>query len=123
MSETGDVVRRLWERFEARDWDRARELLADDLVIEWPGTRERIRGGDHYLGLNRTYPEGWALTVLEIVEAGPRVVSRVRIDHGEAVFYATSFFRVEDGRIREGVEYFAEQQEPPYDRSRWAERT
>lgn len=117
------VVRALWERFEARDWEGAQRLLADDLRIEWPGTRERIRGAEEYIGLNRTYPEGWHIEVLEVLQAGPRVVSRVRIDHGEAVVYASSFFTLKDGRIAEGVEYFADQVEPPYDRSRWAART
>jgi hypothetical protein len=31
---------------EARDWETVRRLLADDLIVTWPQTRERIRGGE-----------------------------------------------------------------------------
>ena len=33
---SGDVVRTLWERMEARDWDGARATLADDFVATTP---------------------------------------------------------------------------------------
>ena len=38
------VVRELWTRAQARDWDGFGELVAEDAVIEWPVSSERIVG-------------------------------------------------------------------------------
>jgi ketosteroid isomerase-like protein len=40
MSEPAEVARALWDRFQKRDWDAAGELLAEDVVVDWPHTRE-----------------------------------------------------------------------------------
>lgn len=45
---TAEVVRLLWERMEAREWDAARATLADDLVVEYVHTGERFVGGDRH---------------------------------------------------------------------------
>ncbi|MGH9193825.1 MAG: hypothetical protein ACRDZ0_15300 [Acidimicrobiales bacterium] len=34
----GDLVRALWERMEARDWEGVRATLADDFVCDWRAT-------------------------------------------------------------------------------------
>src|SRR5262249_51397930 len=61
-----DVVAELWTRFESRDWDGAAELLAEDVVVDWPHSRERLRGRANVVGFNRAYPEGWSIRVLRI---------------------------------------------------------
>jgi hypothetical protein len=116
------VVRSVWEGMEARNWDAVRRLLADDLVVTWPQTRERIRGADAFVEVNRTYPGDWHITVEEVLAAGERVAARVTIVNGEDVFYASGFYRVRDGRIVEATETFADPGETPYDRSHLAER-
>ena len=40
---SGDVVRTLWERMEARDWDGARATLADDFVCDYPPRTSAFR--------------------------------------------------------------------------------
>ena len=45
-----DVVRRLFERMEARDWAGAGELVAPEAVIEWPATGERFTGAGFVAG-------------------------------------------------------------------------
>ena len=42
--DNAEAVRRLWERFEARDWGAAAHELQEDFVADWPHTGERIRG-------------------------------------------------------------------------------
>ncbi|WP_244502348.1 nuclear transport factor 2 family protein [Streptomyces oceani] len=34
--EPSKIVQELWDRMQARDWVGIGELLADDVVIEWP---------------------------------------------------------------------------------------
>jgi ketosteroid isomerase-like protein len=123
--ESADVVGELWRRIEARDWDGVGDLLAEDFVMEWPHSRERIRGSHNFVELNRNYPEGWSIEVLRIVGDGDQAVSEVRVPHpGLGVHYAASFFEVEGNRLKRAREYWVEeghQQEAPSDRSQWVE--
>jgi len=119
---TASVVRAVWERMEARSWDAVRELFAPDIVVTWPQTRERIRGADAVVEINRTYPGDWHITVEEVLADGDRAAARVTIVNGADVFYATGFYSLRDGKIVEAIETFADPGEPPYDRSRFAER-
>lgn len=125
MSEPAAVVRSLWERFQARDWDAAGELLADDLVVEWPQTRERIRGRQNVIAVNRNYPEGWTIRVLRVLQDGDVAVSEVAVDHVDhGTFHAASFFEVRDGLIVRATEYWVDPPtaEPPAWRAQWVER-
>ena len=56
-----DVVRGLWQAFDHLEFDQAHELLHDDFVCEWPQSRERIRGADNYITVNRQYPGMWRI--------------------------------------------------------------
>jgi ketosteroid isomerase-like protein len=110
-----DVVQGLWDRFEARDWEGAGELLHDDVVVDWPHTGERFVGRDRVIGMNAAYPEGWAIHVRRIVAEGDRVASEVYVTHPDGNAYAASFFELRDGRIARGVEYWVDEryQDPP----------
>jgi ketosteroid isomerase-like protein len=123
--ESAELVATLWRRIEARDWDGVGELLAEDFVCEWPHSRERIRGRQNFVELNRNYPEGWSIEVLRVVADGNRAVSEIRVPHPAlGAHYAASFFEVEAGRLARLREYWVEegqQKEPPSDRAQWVE--
>ncbi|MER7758657.1 nuclear transport factor 2 family protein [Streptomyces sp. NPDC097619] len=105
--EASRVVESLWERIQARDWAGVAELLAEDAVVDWPVTGERITGRENYVAVNREYPEGWSIRVLRIVAEGDRVASEVEVPHeGIGVFRAASFWTVREGRIVRGTEYW-----------------
>jgi ketosteroid isomerase-like protein len=124
MTVAVDVVRRFWDRIEARDWEAVGALLADDVVFDWRHSRERFRGRDSVVAINREYPGGWRIEVLRVLDAGEAVVSEVRVPYREeAEFFVASFFEVEDGLIRGAVEYWIEpgHEEPPEWRRRFSE--
>ncbi|MDT0342290.1 nuclear transport factor 2 family protein [Streptomyces litchfieldiae] len=109
MAEPADIIRHLWERTQARDWAAVGELLAEDVVVEWPVSGERILGRDHYVRVNAEYPEGWTIHVLRIVASGTEVVSEVEVHHETMGLHrAASFWTVRDGRIVSGREYWTE---------------
>ncbi|MBA3729080.1 MAG: nuclear transport factor 2 family protein [Actinobacteria bacterium] len=118
-----EAVRRLFELFEARRWEEAGELLAEDVVVDWPHTRERIRGRENYLGLNRNYPEGWSIDIRRVLPFGDLVVAELRVTLGSEVSHAACFYEMEGGRIARGVEYWIDEgwQDPPQWRARWVE--
>jgi ketosteroid isomerase-like protein len=102
-----DVVTAVWDRIQARDWAGLGRLVADDAVVEWPVSSERIVGRDNYVAVNREYPEGWSIRVLRIVADGDQVASEVEVPHAEfGVFRVASFWTVADGLIVHATEYW-----------------
>lgn len=122
---SAEVVGEFWRRVEARDWDAVGDLLAEDLVCEWPHSRERIRGRANWLAVNRDFPEGWTIDVRRIVADEDTAVSEVRVPHPElGTSHAASFFDLRDGVIARITELWVDegsQQGAPHDRSRWVE--
>jgi SnoaL-like domain/ACT domain len=100
------VVRRWWELMEAREWDDAAECLAPDIAVEWTHTGERFAGREAVVRVNREYPQGWAIRVLDIVGGRGRVAADVEVTHGAQVFRCAQFATVVDGAIVEAVEHW-----------------
>lgn len=108
------TVRALWSAFQARDWAGARALLSDSFEARWWTSGEHFTTADGFIEAQSTYPEGWTIRLIECVRLDDgRVMSMVRVDHPPGTFYATSFFRVQDGRIIAIDEYWATAEAPP----------
>lgn len=112
------AVRHFWSAMQARDWRAARSCLYDDVQTVWWTSGERIAGAEALIEVNARYPEGWTIHLLEVehLQDG-RVMSLARVDHPPQRFFATSFFRVDDGRIAGIDEYWATVAAPPAWRS------
>lgn len=108
------VVRSMWSAFQARDWAAARALMRDDLGAVWWTSGERFASAEAFVAVQAKYPEGWKIQLIECerLEDG-RVMSLVRVDHAPYIYYATSFFRVDDGLIIGVDEYWATAEAPP----------
>ncbi|WP_308401175.1 nuclear transport factor 2 family protein [Streptomyces sp. AC512_CC834] len=118
--EPAAIVREFWARMQARDWKGLGALLAEDLVVEWPASAERIVGRADFVSVNAEYPEGWSIHVIRIVADGgdgdgdgdgdgETVVSEVEVPHDTmGVHRVVSLWTVRDGRITGGREYWTE---------------
>ncbi|MGP4110319.1 nuclear transport factor 2 family protein [Streptomyces sp. 4N509B] len=107
--ESSQVVRQMWDRMQDRDWAGVGALLAEDLVVEWPASGERIVGRENFVRINAEYPEGWSIIVLRVVADGVTVVSEVEVPHASAGLHrVASFWTVRDGLITTGREYWTE---------------
>ena len=112
----------LWRLFDQRRFEDARPLLADDFVADWPQTRERIRGPENFIQLNRAYPGEWRCRLKDAVVSGDRVATEVEITDGARVVHSASFYTLREGKIAMAREFFADTGEPPFERSLWTER-
>lgn len=121
-----DVVRALWECMEARDWEAARATLADSYTCDYPETGERFPSADAFIAMNHAFPEGWSITVDEVLAQGSRVAARIRVsfapvdERGAAVdgelFHCLSFADVEDGLIARSTDFWlTDHRDPPPD--------
>lgn len=101
------VIEALWQRIEARDWPGVGALVAEDVVVEWPITAERIVGRANFVAVNSEYPAGWSIQVQRIVADGETVVSEVHVPHVElGMFHAASFWTVREGLVVRGREFW-----------------
>lgn len=109
------LVRRFWALYQARRWTEAQALLHPAAQCCWWATRERFVGAAAIVRVNAVYPEGWSITLLDVNGLGAgRAHSLVRVDHGDGVFYANSFFTLhEDGLIAGLDEYWSDVQAAP----------
>ncbi len=109
-----DTVRRFWACYQARRWAEAQTLLKPQACCRWWATGEHFEGAAAVVHVNAVYPEGWTLNLLELrALAASQVHSLVRVDHGDAQFYANSFFKLSDGRIESIDEYWSDVQAAP----------
>jgi len=108
------AVRQLWAAVQARDWAAMRARLKDDLQVTWWTSGERFTSADAYVEVQRRYPEGWTIRLLEAqrLEDG-RVLSLVRVDHPPGTFFCTAIARVDEGVIGAIDEYWATLEAPP----------
>jgi hypothetical protein len=110
----GAVVRRVWESFEARDWDRAADCLADEFVCEWPQTGERFRGRENFIAMNRAHPApNWHLQVRRLVAEQSTVAAEVVVVSDNAVDMCLGFYDVSGGQVVHAVEYWVERADKP----------
>lgn len=118
------LVREFYRRMNSNDFRLAAELLHDDYVLEWPQSRERIRGRDNFIAVNDEYPAygPWSFTVNRIVGNATQAVSDVSINDGTQFARAVTFTSVREGKIIQQVEYWPEDYEAPENRKHLVER-
>ncbi|WST46186.1 nuclear transport factor 2 family protein [Streptomyces avidinii] len=114
------VVSRLWERIEARDWDGVAELIAEDAVIEWPVSGERIVGRANFIAVNSDdgYADERSVELLRILADGNLVVTEVEIPQDHVVYRAVSLWTVRDGEVVGAREYWTSPGQDPAPRWR-----
>jgi ketosteroid isomerase-like protein len=125
MPSAADVVREFWRLMATNDFASTATVLSPDFVLEWPQTRERIRGPERFARMNAEYPAHgrWRFTINRIVDAGDaEAVSDVSVTDGVQHGRAISFFTVAEGRIVRAVEFWPEPYEPPATRAHLVER-
>ena len=105
-----EVVREFWRLMQSNDFHSVAAVLASEFVLEWPQSKERIRGAERFARMNHEYPaQGtWQFTVQRLIGSGAEVVSEVEIADGTRRAKAISFFTVEGGKITRLVEYWPE---------------
>jgi len=120
---SAEVVREFWSLMASNDFDSVRAVLAEDLVVDWPQSNERIRGATNFARVNSEYPSSgaWQFSLKKIVASDGEVVTDVEITDGHQQARALSFFTVCDGKIVHMREYWPEPYTPPENRGHLVE--
>lgn len=121
---TRRLVAQFWTAMQANDWAAAAALFADDYVLHWPQSGERILGSANFVAINRAYPAAgrWRFTVERLVVEGEQSFTDVVVSDGAVTARAITFATVRDGRIASQVEYWPDPFDAPAWRTAWVER-
>lgn len=98
-------------------------VLADEFVLEWPQSNERIRGAARFAQMNQEYPAHgqWRFTIHRLVASATEVVTDVSVTDGVQHARALSFFTVAGGKVTRLVEYWPEPYAAPANRAHLVE--
>ncbi|MCE7981492.1 MAG: nuclear transport factor 2 family protein [Caldilinea sp. CFX5] len=118
------TVATFWATMQANDFRAAGDLLADDYVLEWPQSGERVCGRANFIAINEHYPaaDRWHFTVHHLLAEGQEVVSDVSVTDGVMTGRTLTFSTVHAGRIVRQVEYWPDPFTPAPWRAQWVER-
>lgn len=118
-----DIVKEYWKRMQSNDFAFAAELFADEYVLDWPQSNERIRGRKKFTSVNEEYPaQGrWEFILNRIVGNDEMVVTDVSITDGVTQAKAITFTTVKNGKIVRQVEYWPSNYDPPENRKHLVE--
>jgi ketosteroid isomerase-like protein len=118
-----EMVHEFWRRMATNDFRSVSALLAPEFVLEWPQSKERIRGAENFVRMNEEYPAHgpWTFTIHRVVGAEPAAVSDVTVTDGVQTARAVSFFEVAQGKVMRIVEFWPEPCAAPANRSHLAE--
>lgn len=102
-------LRWLYEAYQDRDWDRARDFLHPAAVVVLPATSERLDGRDHVIGFQRRYPEPWGdLAVLRVIGGEMSAAGEIEVRAPSAAFRMAAFWETRDGLLWRGTEYWVD---------------
>lgn len=102
------------------DWDQLGERIAEDAIVDYPQSGERLVGRQACLAVYRNYPGGSPRYELRRITGGPDVFTvEARGDYGGEIVYMTSIVEFRDGKIARQTDYFASAFEAPAWRAQW----
>jgi hypothetical protein len=118
-----EVAREFWRLMGSNDFSSVAAVLAEVFVLEWPQSKERIRGAARFARMNHAYVAHgpWRFAIVRLIGNEAEAVSEVEVSDGEQHARAISFFTVEKGTITRLVEYWPEPFAPAPDRAHLVE--
>jgi hypothetical protein len=98
-------------------------VLSREFVLEWPQTKERIRGAERFARMNREYPANgpWRFTINRLIGSESEAVSDVTVTDGVRTDRAITFFTVAQGKVTRLVEFWPEATAPAHNRGHLTE--
>jgi ketosteroid isomerase-like protein len=118
-----EAVREFWRLMATNDFHSVAAVLAPEFVLEWPQSKERIRGPERFARMNHEYPAHgpWRFTLNRIVGSESEAVSDVTVTDGVQTARAISFFSIAEGKVTRLVEFWPEPYTAPANRAHLVE--
>jgi hypothetical protein len=116
------ALERHWAASDANDFETEHQIYREDAVLEYPQSRERIRGRGNILSSRAAQPNRKHFTVRRIVGAGELWVSEYVLSYDGRPSYTVSIMEFQGGKVARETQYFGDPFEPGASRAQWVER-
>lgn len=116
------ALQRHWAASDANDFAAEHEIYADDAVLEYPQSGERLRGRERIRASRAAQPSEKRFTVRRILGHGDLWVSEVVIAYDARPTHVVSVMEFARGQVVRETQYFGEPFEPGPSRAQWVER-
>jgi ketosteroid isomerase-like protein len=97
------------------------ELFHDDATMDWPQSRERVRGAVNRRAIYGAFPQLPTITPRRMFSSGEIVVAEATLDYGGPTYETIFVFEFRDGRIEKETAYWSDAFDPPGWRAEWVE--
>ena len=116
------VIERLIACINDRNIQVMDELFHDDATMDWPQSRERVRGAANRRAIYSSFPQLPTITPHRMLSAGDLVIAEATLDYAGPTYETVFIFELRDGRITKETAYWSEAFEAPEWRSEWVEK-
>ena len=108
------MIKKFWEAIAGQSPNEIRNYFTETAIIRWHNTNEEFTL-EEFIRANCEYPGKWECEVERIEEIGNLIITVARVFHTDnsISFHATSFLRMEDGKIASMDEYWGDDGEAP----------
>ncbi|MEQ1738173.1 MAG: nuclear transport factor 2 family protein [Rhodoglobus sp.] len=97
------------------------ELFHDDATMDWPQSRERVRGAVNRRAIYGAFPQLPTITPRRMFSSGEIVVAEATLDYGSPTYETVFVFEFRDGKIEKETAYWSDAFDPPDWRAEWVE--
>ncbi len=115
------MLERHWAASDAGDFEIEHDIYADDAVLHYPQSGERIRGRRNIQQSRFLQPNKKRFAVRRIIGTGDLWVSEFVLTYDGVPSYAVSIMEFRDGRVANETQYFADRFEPSPSRAHLVE--
>ncbi len=116
------ALQRHWAASDSDDFAAEHEIYEDDAVLEYPQSRERIRGRRGIQESRMAQPNKKRFTVRRLQGSGRFWVSELVVTYDGQPSYVVSIMDFEGEKVIRETQYFGSPFEPGPSRARWVER-
>lgn len=117
------ALERHWAASDRDDFAAEHAIYADDAVLEYPQSGERIRGPRNIEASRRAQPNRKRFEVRRILGGGGLWVSELVMTYDGRPVFVVSVMSIEAGKVACETQYFADPFEPGPSRAQWVERS
>ena len=141
---TKDLALKMYEAINKNELDLLDDIVADDVVLEWPQSCERVRGIRHLKAILGNYPGGrlephWEsatvvqgdegqfiltpmFTMVRVEGSGDTAFTSVKSRYPDGTdWYIVAIVTARDGKLVKFVQFFAPVYDAPEWRQKWVE--
>ena len=116
------VVEQLIDGLNRRDTSVMDEVFHDDAIMEWPQSRERIRGAEQRRAVYARFKTLPTITPRRLLVEGDLCVAEAKLDYDGTAYDCVFIFELRDGRIAKETAYWSQPFEAPAWRADLVER-